>query len=1057
MATTATPHPNPAPVATIPLYLNSPAASTSISSTSNPARRSLQLGATNPASPRSSLLGPSSPSTSSSDTVKRSSVAGPPVPPKPPAMLAAASQNPATAPAARARSKTVDQPGQARASPTGDGYGYGPGVAVVQNVNEFGANQPAVPPRSTAAQPSTRLAGPRDFYHPVVAARAFPSSAHAASTSAEFSSYATIRPPPPSVSSSSSDYHTVVTASPFPSSSSSSLPVIPPRTRTSSTPLPHLYPSRDVLAPPPARLGPNIPSSSNNHIPLSSNGTQNPSFLSATNKFATTATSQTVKLSSRIAAGAGLLGKEWGRKGKGLLEDRLKMARRNSGGAGGGTSSFGTSSGSSWSNSGGGSGGNLSHSQPPSISSPIGVDTNTGVGFSRHDSRSPPPPSSSQAPRPGHGYHTSISSLSLSDPHRAASPAPLGTSENPIRLPATILGVRVPKMSGVVFGRPLEEVVEKTRVRDFDGLHRRKDLDEVKGDEARKWMPGIVFRCLQYLEEWGKKEEGIYRVPGSSYQIAQLRALFDAGLDLDLREIHPGDLDPHAVASFFKSWLRELPESILSNALEGAVDVLVKESTGYSAIAAHFLGQKTTPVAPGGGMVDGRAPRELLEKLRELFGGGMPAEEYYLLRAVAYHLARLASHSATNKMTLSNLRLILSPTLRLSPVMLAILVEDREILFSKPNDSARLREASIDQNTFSSHSPTLSTGGADRSPTLAYSPKVSPQGSPLLNPPSPRLLPGYISSETGLGISTGTGSSSNVSLGSWHVVDSPTGSSFTPTSSGPARTPIADRFASSSASNSPTSPVFLQPTPSPTFIPSPASSFQPSPQLPSPQTATKQFIPSRSNGGTFFTNRDPVLSNQSGPKRKGSKVESEDDAVSPVSVVEVVGPPVVERSRKMTLQEAMAEQRQRQVSPSSSKFDMPTPPLPQQEQRKSPEKLRQWSDEEEDSEGDLYPRQVSLVRTEFGDSPQRGGGSSGRPSLDTLSSGSGRDSRASKRLSVFFGNATVIKDLPSRKTSPPPPTLELPVGLGLGLQGDGGEGESWGLLSFEERKKFFGG
>lgn len=52
----------------------------------------------------------------------------------------------------------------------------------------------------------------------------------------------------------------------------------------------------------------------------------------------------------------------------------------------------------------------------------------------------------------------------------------------------------------------------------------------------------------------------------------------------------------------------------------------------------------------------------------------------------SYHLARLASHSGANKMTLSNLRLILSPTLRLSPIFLQILVEEREILFGKLNE-----------------------------------------------------------------------------------------------------------------------------------------------------------------------------------------------------------------------------------------------------------------------------------------------------------------------------------------------------------------------------------
>jgi hypothetical protein len=70
---------------------------------------------------------------------------------------------------------------------------------------------------------------------------------------------------------------------------------------------------------------------------------------------------------------------------------------------------------------------------------------------------------------------------------------------------------------------------------------------------------------------WGPKEEGIFRINGRSSHIARLRKEFDSGAsttqrsfdadnsgaDLDISDCHPGDLDPHAVAGFFKSYLRE--------------------------------------------------------------------------------------------------------------------------------------------------------------------------------------------------------------------------------------------------------------------------------------------------------------------------------------------------------------------------------------------------------------------------------------------------------------------------------------------------------------------
>lgn len=80
-----------------------------------------------------------------------------------------------------------------------------------------------------------------------------------------------------------------------------------------------------------------------------------------------------------------------------------------------------------------------------------------------------------------------------------------------IKLPCTILGVRVPKRSGEAFGIHLETAVERTRVRDEGETLRRKYTDEVTGDGARLWLPAVAFRCFEYLEEWGRKEEGIYR------------------------------------------------------------------------------------------------------------------------------------------------------------------------------------------------------------------------------------------------------------------------------------------------------------------------------------------------------------------------------------------------------------------------------------------------------------------------------------------------------------------------------------------------------------------
>lgn len=80
-----------------------------------------------------------------------------------------------------------------------------------------------------------------------------------------------------------------------------------------------------------------------------------------------------------------------------------------------------------------------------------------------------------------------------------------------IRLPCIILGVHVPNVQHQAFGIPLELAVQRSTVKN-GGTYRSRDMDEVNGDSARRWLPTVAVRCLEYLEVWARKgEEGIYR------------------------------------------------------------------------------------------------------------------------------------------------------------------------------------------------------------------------------------------------------------------------------------------------------------------------------------------------------------------------------------------------------------------------------------------------------------------------------------------------------------------------------------------------------------------
>lgn len=121
-----------------------------------------------------------------------------------------------------------------------------------------------------------------------------------------------------------------------------------------------------------------------------------------------------------------------------------------------------------------------------------------------------------------------------------------------------------------------------------------------------------------------------YSIPGSASQVAALRASFDAGEDEDLRKRLPGDLDPHSVASVFKSWLRELPACLLTPELERTFDSLMLSHTGQPATSRNSL--INSPPPPSSKQTSPHSPTPaLLAHLGSLLAT-LPVENWYLLR-----------------------------------------------------------------------------------------------------------------------------------------------------------------------------------------------------------------------------------------------------------------------------------------------------------------------------------------------------------------------------------------------------------------------------------------
>uniref|UniRef100_A0A8K9XE77 Rho-GAP domain-containing protein n=1 Tax=Oncorhynchus mykiss TaxID=8022 RepID=A0A8K9XE77_ONCMY len=72
-----------------------------------------------------------------------------------------------------------------------------------------------------------------------------------------------------------------------------------------------------------------------------------------------------------------------------------------------------------------------------------------------------------------------------------------------------------------------------------------------------------IEACVTMLLECGMQEEGLFRVAPSTSKLKKLKASLDCGV-MDVQEF---SADPHAIAGALKSYLRELPEPLMTSEL----------------------------------------------------------------------------------------------------------------------------------------------------------------------------------------------------------------------------------------------------------------------------------------------------------------------------------------------------------------------------------------------------------------------------------------------------------------------------------------------------------
>lgn len=372
----------------------------------------------------------------------------------------------------------------------------------------------------------------------------------------------------------------------------------------------------------------------------------------------------------------------------------------------------------------------------------------------------------------------------------------------------------------------------------------------------------------------------------------------------------------------------------------------------------------------------------------------------------------------------------------------------RPPLLCRANESvaaARSRQASAS----GLHSPTLSSSASfrTRSPSPQYPIRRSPTpgtSSPHLEPPSPSFPTPSSTSSDGHLSPTLTPTVAGFDFPPPSPSQIPLSSPIQPSSSA---TPIAAKFAG-------TSPP-LRTTRSASNLLSPSS-------LSSAATAPKPaFVPSRdrangAGGGGFFASRDPVVQ-----PRKGSATS--------LGLGRNTGPDD-EREKKQDGRLSLGEEFRRAI-------DSLGQPLTPETEKKVGEELEASLVAEKEEEERLVDQRDARARSNRPAHRAQRSVSSIRSFASSLAS-----SITSTSLSTLANNSseTDLKSAQvqqtSRRKGPPPAldtkqrpmtmdlTLPMPSGIGVGLglasPSDGAaqdDEEKWTFLSFEEKKKLFGG
>jgi RalA-binding protein 1 len=137
--------------------------------------------------------------------------------------------------------------------------------------------------------------------------------------------------------------------------------------------------------------------------------------------------------------------------------------------------------------------------------------------------------------------------------------------------------------------------------------------------------------------------------------------------------------DPHAVAGLLKSYLRELPSSILTRDLHLLFLAVIGVLFSFPSLFVPNLTSRCTDLAD---------PQERVSELASLISQ-LPLANYSLLRALTAHLILIVQNSHVNKMTMRNVGIVFSPTLGIPAGVFSLMLNEFNRVFSVEAESAQ--------------------------------------------------------------------------------------------------------------------------------------------------------------------------------------------------------------------------------------------------------------------------------------------------------------------------------------------------------------------------------